>query len=113
MSQTHSDLSLFAKSVVDAQPWLKDPKALPIPWRDVTLPTKLRIGVVWNDGMVTPTPPVQRALKATVEKLRQAGHEVIDWDGASHSRALSLLVSAPFDFQVLERTDTKYRDVSL
>ncbi|KIX03040.1 uncharacterized protein Z518_06590 [Rhinocladiella mackenziei CBS 650.93] len=91
MGPALSDLSLFAKSVVDAQPWLKDPKALPIPWRQVTLPKRLKLGVIWNDGCVTPTPPVQRALKATVEKLRQAGHEVVEWDGTSHSRALSIL----------------------
>lgn len=92
MATTLSDLTLFAKSVVDAQPWLKDSKALPIPWRDVRLEKKLKLGVIWNDRTVAPTPPVQRALRATVEKLRQAGHEVVDWDATSHSRALSLLV---------------------
>lgn len=92
MGPTLSDLKLFAKSVVDSQPWLKDPKALPIPWRDVKLPQKLKFGVVWNDRQVTPTPPVQRALKATVEKLRQAGHEIIDWDSTSHSKAADILV---------------------
>ena len=92
MGSTLSDLNLFAKTVVDAQPWLKDPKALPIPWREVRLPKKLKFGVIWNDGMVTPTPPVRRALKATVDKLRQAGHEVIDWDASSHSTALKILV---------------------
>lgn len=94
MGTNLSDLTLFARSVVDAQPWLKDPKALPIPWREVTIPKKLRFGVVRNDGMVTPTPPVQRALNATVQKLKQAGHEVIDWDATTHSQALSILVSS-------------------
>ncbi|EXJ87780.1 hypothetical protein A1O1_04707 [Capronia coronata CBS 617.96] len=91
MGPTLSDLNVFTKSVVDAQPWLKDPKALPIPWRDVKLPQKLKLGVIWNDRQVTPTPPVQRALKATVEKLRQAGHEVVDWDASTHSTALNIL----------------------
>ncbi|EHY60683.1 hypothetical protein HRR83_000452 [Exophiala dermatitidis] len=91
MGPTLSDLKLFAKSVVDSKPWLKDPKALPIPWRDVQLPKKLKFGVIWNDRQVTPTPPVQRALKTTVEKLRKAGHEVVDWDSSSHPQALNIL----------------------
>ncbi|RMZ75560.1 hypothetical protein DV737_g5233, partial [Chaetothyriales sp. CBS 132003] len=64
---------------------------IPIPWRAVTLPKKLKLGVIWNDGMVTPSPPVQRALKATVQKLIQAGHEIVDWDSSSHARAYSII----------------------
>lgn len=95
MGPTLSDIALFAKSVVDAQPWLRDAKAIPIPWREVTLEKKWKFGVVWNDSMVTPTPPVTRAVKETVRKLREAGHEVVDWDGKSHSIALDILVCGP------------------
>lgn len=54
---------------------------------------KLKIAVVWNDGVVLPTPPVVRALKETVEKLKSAGHELVDWDPALHMQALEFLVS--------------------
>ena len=39
-----------------------------------------------------PTPPVQRALKDTVEKLRKAGHEIVDWAPELHKEAVDLLV---------------------
>jgi amidase len=32
-----------------------------------------------DDGIVAPTPPVQRALRETKEALEKAGHEVIEW----------------------------------
>lgn len=91
MAKTIGGLEVFAKAVVGSQPWLRDPKALPIPWRAVERKQKLKIGVMWNDGMVTPTPPVQRALKETVGKLKQAGHEIVDWEPREHAEAYDLL----------------------
>lgn len=43
--------------------------------------------------MVMPTPPVARALKNTVEKLRAQGHEIIEWSPEGHAEAQGLLVS--------------------
>lgn len=91
MTRTITDLELYSKSVVDRQTWLHDPRCVPIPWRTIELPAKLRIAVMWDDGMVRPTPPVARALKQTVEKLRAAGVEVVDWDPVDQKQGLSLL----------------------
>lgn len=38
-----------------------------------------------------PTPPVLRALESTVEKLRAAGHEIVEWDCEGYSEAEKLL----------------------
>ncbi|CAO2657878.1 Nn.00g071380.m01.CDS01 [Neocucurbitaria sp. VM-36] len=91
MAKTLEDMIIYSKAVVDAKPWLVDPKMLPIPWRQVELKKKLKIAVLWNDGVCMPTPPVTRALKETVEKLKKAGHEIVDWDPKLHSTALELL----------------------
>ena len=93
MAKTLDDITLFAKTIVDSQPWLLDPKCIPIPWRQVESNKKLKIAVLWNDGVVNPTPPVTRALKETVEKLQKTGHEIVEWDPALHSKAIELLVS--------------------
>jgi len=93
MSKSLEDIQLFSKSVIESEPWLVDPKCLPIPWRVVEPPKKLKIAVVRHDGLVMPTPPVKRALEVTVEKLRAAGHEVVEWDCEGYAKALSLLVS--------------------
>lgn len=93
MAKTLEDITLFSKVVVDAQPWLVDPKCLPIPWRDVETKNKLKIAVLWHDRVVTPNPPVARALKETTEKLKKAGHELVEWDPVLHAKAIDFLVS--------------------
>lgn len=93
MGKTLDDIKLFSKAVVDAQPWLVDPKCLPIPWREIEPKTKLKIAVLWNDGVVLPTPPVARAMQETVEKLKAAGHEIVDWNPKLHPKAVEFLVS--------------------
>ena len=93
MGKTVEDLEIYCRGVVDGQPWLHDPRCLPLPWRVVTVPTKLKIGVIWHDGVVRPTPPVARALRETVEKLRMKGHEVFEWEPKGHVEGVQLLVS--------------------
>lgn len=92
LARTLDDIALEAKTVVDAEPWLHDPRMVPIPWREVRLPEKLKIAVMWNDGIVTPTPPVSRALQATVEKLQTAGHEIVAWDPKDQAQGVRLLM---------------------
>ena len=92
MARTLEDITMYSKAIIDAQPWLVDPKMLPIPWRSSESKSKLKIAVLWNDGICQPTPPVTRALKETSEKLKKAGHEIIEWDPKLHSTALKLLV---------------------
>jgi amidase len=95
MGKTLEDVTMYSKAIVDAQCWKVDPKMLPIPWRPVDLAKKLKVAVLWNDGICAPTPPVARALRETTEKLKKAGHEVLDWDPKLHGKALELLVSHP------------------
>lgn len=119
MARTIDDIALEAKTVVDKQPWLYDPRMLPIPWRaeevERTLPAKLKIAVMWHDGMVLPTPPVTRALKDTVEKLKAAGHEIIEWDPKDQKQGLILLGKmfvadgAESIRKVLEKTKEPFR----
>lgn len=95
MAMNLEDVIFYSKAVVDAQAWLMDPKVLPIPWRPVERKGKLRIAVLWNDGIVRPTPPVNRALNETVEKLKAAGHEIVGtWDPTLHRKGVELLVSS-------------------
>ncbi|KAL6824688.1 amidase signature domain-containing protein [Trichoderma sp. SZMC 28015] len=91
LAPTLNGVKLYSKAVIDAQPWLRDPKCLPIPWREPELPSKLRIGVMWHDGMVQPTAPVARALKHTVARLKAAGHEIVEWDHADQEEGSLLL----------------------
>lgn len=91
LARTLEDVVLYSKSIIDTEPWLQDPKLLPIPWRNVEVPQKLKFAVIWDDGFVRLTPPVKRALETTVEKLRRAGHEVVEWDNKPIAKAYGVI----------------------
>lgn len=79
MSSTLEGVELWTKAVVASEPWSRDPNMIPLPYREVALPSKLCFGLISDNGTVKPTPPVQRALKEVRESLEAAGHTVIDW----------------------------------
>ncbi|KAI2636380.1 amidase [Hypomontagnella submonticulosa] len=91
LTRTLADLEYYSKTVVDAAPWRLDPRCLPIPWRSVSLPKRLKIAVMWDDGMALPTPPVTRALRHAVSKLEAAGHEIVEWSSVDQRKGQELL----------------------
>ncbi|PVF99329.1 amidase signature enzyme [Serendipita vermifera] len=52
----------------------------PVPYRDVELPKKLRIGYYFEDGFVRTSPANRRAVQETVTALEKAGHELVEFD---------------------------------
>ncbi|OJD12314.1 hypothetical protein AJ78_07062 [Emergomyces pasteurianus Ep9510] len=97
ISHSLENIELFMKSVVSSRPWEADPRALPIAWReDLTQPPTrpLRVAFIFDDGFVKPQPPISRALHETAVKFRAAGHEVIEWDAASHDEGINLWLKA-------------------
>lgn len=87
LARSADDLDLFMSSVLDMKPWNVDPLIVPLPWKKVAQPsaTSLKIAVCYDDGMVKPTPPVLRALKLAVEKLKAAGVDVVEWENMNVS----------------------------
>ncbi|KAA8913352.1 acetamidase [Sphaerosporella brunnea] len=83
MAKTLPDLQYFMKSIVDAKPWEVDWSVHPLPWREeeAQLPEKVRWGVLRDDGVVPPTPAVERALNEAIEALRARGDEVVELQG--------------------------------
>lgn len=68
----------FMQSLLDSNPWDVEPGCIPVPWRkDVAAfpDRKLRIGIIYDDGVVKPQPPIARLLRETAAKLKEAGHE--------------------------------------
>ncbi|KAJ5936640.1 hypothetical protein N7466_003090 [Penicillium verhagenii] len=98
MASSLATTEYFMQSLLASNPWDLDPSAIPIPWRTelATPPTnrKLRIGFVVDDGVVKPQPPVTRAMNETIQTLRAAGHEVIEWDTSLHEPATQLWYKA-------------------
>ncbi|TXT15767.1 hypothetical protein VHUM_00270 [Vanrija humicola] len=91
MSSDLESVELWSKTVVDTKPWERDPNMLPIPWREVELPQQLAFGLILDNGIVRPTPPVTRALLETKAALEKAGHKVIVWSPYEALKAQGLL----------------------
>lgn len=88
-----ASLRLLVKALLGVKPWNDDPMVIELPWREekegaVTNKKKLVFGVMRDDGVVGVTPPVKRAINVAVEKLKAAGHEVIEWQPPSHADIL-------------------------
>ncbi|KAJ5604670.1 glutamyl-tRNA amidotransferase-like protein subunit A [Penicillium lagena] len=110
MALCPEDLELFCTAALRPQPWLYEPSVIEIPWRITkSIPVHLKIGVMWNDSVVQPHPPVSRALKRTVSALKEAGHSVVDWEPHLHEQIYNVANEAYFldggeeYFQTLEK----------
>lgn len=68
-----------------------------MPWREAiyqeVLNRRLRIGLIVDDGIVEPHPPVQRAVREAAALLRKAGHEIVPWDTSEHMSFIEIQVS--------------------
>ena len=100
LSTSLSGIKMFMKIVLAAKPWLIDPNLVPLPWRDQKSylgdigPKRLRVAILWSDGVVQPHPPVTRALKEVVQKLRKVeGVEITEWQPHKHELAWEVIVS--------------------
>ncbi|KAJ5761522.1 Amidase [Penicillium manginii] len=80
MARTLNDLTYFTRAIINMQPWKYDHSVHPISWRgdlETEAQSKpLRIGLMSNDGVVPPTPAIERAIATTVAALTEAGHTV-------------------------------------
>jgi Asp-tRNA(Asn)/Glu-tRNA(Gln) amidotransferase A subunit family amidase len=96
LSTSLEGCELFIKTIINAQPWYKEPSLLPLPWKeeDLFLGKKLKVGVLWDDGVVKPHPPITRAMKQVVERLKDnANVEIVEWKPYKHDLAWELIVS--------------------
>ncbi|KAB8201227.1 amidase signature domain-containing protein [Aspergillus parasiticus] len=99
LSPTLGGINLFMKTILAAKPWTTDPSLHQIPWRDNEShiyrdgKKKLTVGVLWDDGVVKPAPPVARALQEMVERLKAfpCDVEVIEWKPYQQKEALEIL----------------------
>lgn len=95
MARSLDMIHLTMKSLIDFKPWEFDARCASIPWRedsyrDVTT-RPLVIGVLRDDGVARPHPPVSRVLDEAVEALRSAGHTVIEWNADLHPECIQVL----------------------
>jgi amidase len=92
LARTREDMNLFMKTVLDSEPWVRDPSLVPIPWRSITLHCHtFTVAVMWDDGVVHPHPPIIRALRETIKNLEAKQIRVIHWEPIDHQHAWDLI----------------------
>ncbi|CAI7617142.1 unnamed protein product [Penicillium crustosum] len=80
MARTLNDLTYFTRAIIRMEPWKYEHTVHPIAWRsEVESEAQnkpLRVGLMTSDGVVPPTPAIERAIATTVAALTEAGHTV-------------------------------------
>ncbi|KAG8735997.1 hypothetical protein FRC10_009926 [Ceratobasidium sp. 414] len=101
MTNSLSGLKIFTKAVVDTRPWLRDPMCIRKVWDEEAYQLvehggrggRKCFGLMYDDGLVRPNPPVFRAMDIMRNALEAAGHEgsggdemflVIEWENRRH-----------------------------
>lgn len=100
LSTSLQGVKLFMEIVLAYKPWIQDPTLIPLAWREENLnlspagDKKLKIGILWSDGIVKPHPPIQRGLQETANKLKSVkGIEVVEWTPYKHDLAWEIIAS--------------------
>ncbi|QPC65778.1 hypothetical protein HYE67_008009 [Fusarium culmorum] len=95
MARSLESLTLVTKLAIEAEPWTIDPQLPPLPWKETVFQTfserPLVIGALLDDGLGKVHPPIERVFRQTLEKLKTAGHEVVEWDSSLHPEFISLM----------------------
>ncbi|KAH7924937.1 amidase signature enzyme [Leucogyrophana mollusca] len=91
MSRRLDDLEEFWKRVMQMHPWDYDHSCVPLPWRTIDLHAKkLRWGIIWEDGIIPPSPACRRALEWVSDALLKQGHEVVNFTPPSITDGLNI-----------------------
>ncbi|CAG9956921.1 unnamed protein product [Clonostachys rosea f. rosea IK726] len=83
------------KSTLSTRPWTRDQDVTRMPWQglyDGQLPKRadLAFGFLENDGIVTPHPPVARAMRIVKKAMEMAGIELVGWHPPSNSEVANI-----------------------
>ncbi|KAF8846807.1 amidase [Acephala macrosclerotiorum] len=95
MGHSVETLRLVFKALLSTEPWLYDPYVLEVPWREYSVDhgpgnSSLSFGLVKDDGVVTPHPPIARALEIVQKAMLAAGHETIPWEPPSVNESIAI-----------------------
>ena len=69
MATSLRDVALFLRTTMKTKTWQYDSAVISLPWTDLTPKNRVRIGLVLDEGMHTPSPPVRRGLKKASDLL--------------------------------------------
>ncbi|KAH8719523.1 amidase signature domain-containing protein [Phaeosphaeriaceae sp. PMI808] len=88
-------LKLMFKSLQSTEAWKRDPYVLPLGYREDLEYSPHRdhkpaFGIMKDDGLVRPHPPIARALQIVEKALHQAGINTVPWNPPSHGETIDI-----------------------
>ena len=102
LSTSLDGIRLFMKAIIDKEPWQFE-RLYPAPWKTASLPPGLdagrrpRVGIMIDDGVVRPHPPVLRAMAAFRTRLEESGDfDIVDFSPYKHDEAWRITSSLYF-----------------
>ncbi|KAM0787600.1 hypothetical protein ACM66B_003668 [Microbotryomycetes sp. NB124-2] len=95
MGRSVSDLEILTRVFADQSVNIARTEltVLPMAYKDVQLPKKLKFGYYLTDGFCRASPACERAVLETVEALRKKGHECIEFAPPDPVKALEIFVA--------------------
>ncbi|WRT64349.1 uncharacterized protein IL334_001281 [Kwoniella shivajii] len=95
MARTVDDLIFASKTMINMTHSVADlgfngEIFIPLPWKEVELPKKLRVGYWTQDHLIKTSPACVRAVEECVRKLNDAGHEVVRFEPPDIAEALKI-----------------------
>jgi len=116
LSTSLEGVRVFMKTLIGQQPWLYEPSLIKLPWKDTSKGTllrtdssgkrKLRIGVLADDGVVKPHPPILRGINTLVTRLREHPDiELVQFPPYTHNEAWRIISSLYFADGAAEETE--------
>ncbi|KAK1983578.1 amidase signature domain-containing protein [Colletotrichum cereale] len=76
MCRSIEGLKVYTRAVLATNLSSWDPTIVPMPWNTRAATSGLTFGIVPNDGIVRPHPPIERRLRSTAGALEAGGHQV-------------------------------------
>ncbi|KDE06814.1 hypothetical protein MVLG_02850 [Microbotryum lychnidis-dioicae p1A1 Lamole] len=94
MGRSVADLEVGMRCLVDhSAKYTKIEGMIPLPWRELDMPKKLKFGYYQHDGVVRNSPACARALQMSIDALRKKGHEVVEIPTPDVVRGLELFIA--------------------
>ncbi|KAG8212908.1 amidase signature domain-containing protein [Butyriboletus roseoflavus] len=90
MGRSVRDCELFCRTVFGDQDGAH--QIVPVPFRPVELPSKLKFGYYFSDTMLQSSPANVRAVQETINALRSRGHECVEFLPSLSSEAMTTFV---------------------
>ncbi|KAI1623931.1 amidase [Exophiala viscosa] len=70
MATSIRDCQLLMKAIMESETWRYDSTVVSVPWRGLKVREKLRIGLVEDNGIDTPSPPIRRSFNEAARLLQ-------------------------------------------